>query len=132
VSEIEGGDASRRSRERYKGRSERWYVAGALGEGEEEEGGGDERVGGVVERSKKRSYTACERKMASEVAELSDQVSWLAADSLATHPPPRSFSSVRSIRPTLPSQTPVPPIDAGANAIAAIHQANAPTGRRGG
>jgi len=75
VSEIEGGDASRRSRERYSGRSDRWYVAGALGEGDEEEGGGEERVGGVVERSRKRSYTACERKMASEVAKSSVQIS---------------------------------------------------------
>lgn len=51
---------------------------------------------------------------------------------LATQPSLRSFRSARSINPTFPSHIPVPPIEAGASAIAAIHQAKAPTGRRGG
>lgn len=51
---------------------------------------------------------------------------------LAIHPLFFSFSPPRSINPTLPSQIPTPPIVAGARAIAAIHQAKALTGSRGG
>lgn len=53
VTEMEGGEESSMSRERYKGRSDRWYE---IDWGFElDVAGGEERVGGVVERSRKRS-----------------------------------------------------------------------------
>lgn len=53
MTEMEGGEESSMSRERYKGRSDRWYE---IDWGFElDVAGGEERVGGVVERSRKRS-----------------------------------------------------------------------------